>query len=1728
MIATQPSTAADVIAAAVMEISGQSSGHRRLYLRTHLGVAPAQVFGALERWIDEEVRVGAGEGRLIGAVRTGNTLLVPYLVDNSTMGGNRGVQGYAGTLRTDFTAHAGNGERRVLLVLDERPFETVISAAEDAGELGPLSWNSLLRRVAAAATGAAATLVRDVAADLQKVPWTARSATLLNDFASFAASEWADLPEAGRALPALQLYVQDPYPSPARLEQSRQWRTDLQAWTLPDKDMGLELNRRGGELTFGIQKVLAARGVSGLDWQAFTLDDLPARKDRARAALVRPPSLVGLTSYLSSGDTAAGQLAPNDETIGLRFRGNSASLAPYVRWGTGLRQRCHVDEAAMLISVPVPRGAASPWLFGRVELRRGESLELAIIRSTATWFPADASLLLDTEAGAFIATQPAQILAVGGSNTVIGNAACDIDDSDPSQVVIAQAAFGAGVQPIPLLVQDVTQTPDDGDPDDSPGGDGPQDPDDADPDDTSPDDDPDDADPDDGDIPPTELKAQESGLHALLTLASARAADGMLLPESTLSFSGGEQPAFSGGGVRYPLVSQQLGDLDGLQLERDVLAQPATMAFSVSRDTENPGLRADPTLQRLSLDSLDADLLAGFLTARASFFAALTRAGSVHALLCGLAVPEAQGYVRAYLDLLHSIPVPGSYEAEYDRLLLCDLVSDPATGRCWLAPTNPVTVAWALQAAGIAANWVQQGTQLPSRDIAAVRPTYLLPLVHAGNAWWETDPRSPLLWRGYRQLGSSVALGSSGDQTITRRLEKFLRVFPQYADPRQRLAIALYEPGDGGSAAKALRRFYAQENRPEAEACRPQLDITVYCDDGQPPEALTRLVAPHNDADIDRLVRSRITLRTVASDEEKDFAHLSFVFRAPAAREPRDVQLTDRCPTDWVDGLATAPGRLSRIGANTMTFASGLFVSPSPDVLTSLLNRTLELVGGQPNKYLHEGHTQTTTTTISTHSLAPIYSSSVWTTHADRLLGPETFSPANKRPLTIVDFDDRSGYWRSGMDSITVTERVDPYRTALARAFIPAATLHEDGLQGLINLGNAVSGRWNLDLLSQPVNGVRERLGILAAIAAIRDLDEAFAPARTDDGDLGGVLLPLAELFALLPASGQRRPSSRACDDLLYLRVLRHTDGNIHLRGRLLEVKYASAGQPDLNIARRELTVTRDWLDGVFNVRTPAHRFRSRDLAEFVRASVARNHSFGLEGLSLSDAEATASAIAAGRFRLDFTYQCGDSELAGDVISLELESPVPARRQSLPGEGPAMGYIRLGGPTLQQLARHANLTRPSAWQPVSFPADPVPAKADVAPATRPDPAQAPAPSSTPSTAPQTPQDSGGPTNPVKEKPAGRTAPVPSAATTARKSAEVATKAAELDDAATKYGLHLAPIQTELAQIGPSVIRFRTRLLGKQTLAGVRSKALDLGREIGIADGLLVDQEPYYVTLDVPRTERVVVPLADYLPELARQSNPGALSFLLGMAPSGDVRVEDLARLPHLLVAGATGSGKSVLLRGLLCCLAAIRTPDQLQILLVDPKGVDFEPFEQLPHLVDNRIVTDPGDAIKMLGDTLAREVAWRRETLKTSGATSALEFYEKGGTLEQLPQMVILVDEFADLAASLDRTARQAFMQLIQRFGQLTRAFGIYLVLATQRPSVQVITGDIKANLTARVALKVQSAIDSTTILGRGGAEALRDQGDLLFDHGGKTERLQGFYTSPEDVRNVLSAGAKS
>ncbi|MFO7262169.1 MAG: DNA translocase FtsK [bacterium] len=295
-----------------------------------------------------------------------------------------------------------------------------------------------------------------------------------------------------------------------------------------------------------------------------------------------------------------------------------------------------------------------------------------------------------------------------------------------------------------------------------------------------------------------------------------------------------------------------------------------------------------------------------------------------------------------------------------------------------------------------------------------------------------------------------------------------------------------------------------------------------------------------------------------------------------------------------------------------------------------------------------------------------------------------------------------------------------------------------------------------------------------------------------------------------------------------------------------------------------------------------------------------------------------------------------------------------------------------------------------------------------------------------------------------------------------------------------------------------------------------------------------------VGVEVPNPEPEVVMLRDLLETAAFQRSRGNLPLALGRDLTGKPYVADLARMPHLLIAGATGSGKSVCINTIITSLIYRHTPRSLRLLLIDPKMVELSMYRDLPHL-RHPVVTDPKDAATVLKWAVL-EMERRYELLSENGARSILEFnrrVEAGQTLRRvqpvgeegdpdrwiytdgpLPYIVIVVDELADLMLAVQAEIEKPLAQLAQK----ARAIGIHLIVATQRPSVNVITGLIKANFPCRIAFRVSSKVDSRTILDQNGADALLGNGDMLFLPPGQSDpvRIQGAFLTTEDTERLM------
>ncbi|MDD4805870.1 MAG: DNA translocase FtsK 4TM domain-containing protein [Candidatus Cloacimonetes bacterium] len=275
-----------------------------------------------------------------------------------------------------------------------------------------------------------------------------------------------------------------------------------------------------------------------------------------------------------------------------------------------------------------------------------------------------------------------------------------------------------------------------------------------------------------------------------------------------------------------------------------------------------------------------------------------------------------------------------------------------------------------------------------------------------------------------------------------------------------------------------------------------------------------------------------------------------------------------------------------------------------------------------------------------------------------------------------------------------------------------------------------------------------------------------------------------------------------------------------------------------------------------------------------------------------------------------------------------------------------------------------------------------------------------------------------------------------------------------------------------------------------------------------------------IGIEIPNLTRDMIYLRDLLLCEDMRKHKSKLAFGLGKDIAGKAIVADLAKMPHLLIAGATGSGKSVCINTILMSLIMRTTPDDLRLILIDPKRVELAGYNDLPHLI-GQVVTDPDTALETMYWAV-KEMERRYELLQVARVREIIGYNEKcqiDSDLEPLPYIVIVVDEFADLIM----TSGKDIELPITRLAQMARAVGIHLILATQRPSIKVITGIIKANFPARIAFQVSSRVDSRVILDMIGAERLLGNGDMLFLPPGKAspERIHGAYVSDHEIARV-------
>lgn len=318
--------------------------------------------------------------------------------------------------------------------------------------------------------------------------------------------------------------------------------------------------------------------------------------------------------------------------------------------------------------------------------------------------------------------------------------------------------------------------------------------------------------------------------------------------------------------------------------------------------------------------------------------------------------------------------------------------------------------------------------------------------------------------------------------------------------------------------------------------------------------------------------------------------------------------------------------------------------------------------------------------------------------------------------------------------------------------------------------------------------------------------------------------------------------------------------------------------------------------------------------------------------------------------------------------------------------------------------------------------------------------------------------------------------------------------------------------------GPAVTRYEVELGRGTKVEEVVKLARNIEYALKTPDIMIVSPIPgkSAIGVEVPNAEREVVMIDEVLESI--DDNPGPLMVALGKGVDGEYVTADLAKMPHLLIAGATGSGKSAALNALLVSVLSRATPEQVRLLLIDPKRVELVAYSDVPHLV-TPIVTDVRKASAAL-EWVTDEMDGRYDLLSQAGVRN-IDEYNKVAALP-LSYLLVIVDELADLMMLAPKDIEDSII----RITQLARAAGIHLVLATQRPSVDIVTGLIKANVPSRLAFTTSSQIDSRVILDRTGAEKLLGEGDGLFlpVSASSPTRMQGVWVDAERVREVVQA----
>ena len=354
--------------------------------------------------------------------------------------------------------------------------------------------------------------------------------------------------------------------------------------------------------------------------------------------------------------------------------------------------------------------------------------------------------------------------------------------------------------------------------------------------------------------------------------------------------------------------------------------------------------------------------------------------------------------------------------------------------------------------------------------------------------------------------------------------------------------------------------------------------------------------------------------------------------------------------------------------------------------------------------------------------------------------------------------------------------------------------------------------------------------------------------------------------------------------------------------------------------------------------------------------------------------------------------------------------------------------------------------------------------------------------------------------------------------------ELEEKAAKINKVFRDYGINAYPVTTEHIQEAARFTRFSVELKSGESIKSIEKYKSDIGRQLEANGEILINhiKGTKYISVDVPFVgSGNAISLIDHLHLL--DSSTGRLDVIAGQLSDGSFDIVDIAGAPHMLIAGTTGSGKTIFLHAILVSLLHQYSADELEVLIIDPKQTDFIFFEGIPHLYGGNVVIDADEALKRIQEinTIDKE---ERTALLRSCKSKDIESYNLKNSSNKMKRLVVVIDEYSDLIQAAEmQGVRKDFEKNLLMLLQRVRNLGIHLVIATQRPSAQIVTGALKAVIPFRVSFRLPSHTDSQTILDMSGAENLLGKGDMLMVTESDTKRMQGLYISEDELEEFLS-----